>query len=305
MKPCCWQCLGNVTRKGLFSDTRACAFSILLAQTHEFTLSRSCVLFLCCTDSRIHTLTLVRPLLALHRLTNSHSLARASASRAAKTHEFTLSHSCARPAFHSFTHSLCQARVPYSRCADSRIHFVTLARPACLTHSRSHAPVPGLSPADSRTHVLTLLCLACPPRTHALTFSRSLCLACPPLDSRTHVLTFSRWRVRAAWIQDYSSIQGFTFAVSYVWPSQMHREPAFLVSSHGEPASLFDFVACMFALSVLCCQRDFSYVRLWISLSWQAILCVLCQRTLRVAPRCLWTSSQPMMTEGSRGSWLL
>ena len=221
----------------------------------------------------------MRPILALHRLTNSHSHARASAPRAAQTHEFTLSHarvsdpraaqtheftlsrSCARPAFRSFTHSLCHARVPDSRCADSRMHFVTLARPACL----------GLSPTDSRTHVLT----------------------------------FSRWRARAAWIQDYSSIQGFTFPVSYVWPSQIHREPAFLVSSRGEPASLLDFMACMVALSVLCCQRNFSYVRLWISLSWQAISCVLCQRTLRVAPRCLWTSSQPKMTEGSWGSWLL
>ena len=126
--------------------------------------------------------------------------------RAAQTHEFTLSRSCARPAFRSFTHSLCHARVPDSRCADSRMHFVTLARPACL----------GLSPTDSCTHVLT----------------------------------FSRWRARSAWIQDYSSIQGFTFPVSYVWPSQIHREAAFLLSSRSEPASLLDSMACMVALSV-------------------------------------------------------
>ena len=282
------------------SHTPARASAPRAAQAHEFTLSRSCVL---CTDSRIHTLTLVRPLLVLHRLTNSHFHARASASRAAQTHEFTLTlvRPTRIPQLHSFTLSRSRALLAMRRFADSLYHACAPGLSHALTFSRSCA----WFPADSRTHVLTLLCLACPPRTHALTFSRSLCLACPPLDSRTHVLTFSRWRVRAAWIQDYSSIQGFTFAVSYVWPSQMHREPAFLVSSHGEPASLFDFVACMFALSVLCCQRDFSYVRLWISLSWQAILCVLCQRTLRVAPRCLWTSSQPMMTEGSRGSWLL
>ena len=250
MYSCCWHCLGNVILihgHGAFrsswhrltnSHSHARASAPRAAETHEFTLSRLWVRPSRCTDSRIHTLTLVCPILALHRLTNSHS----------------------------------HARAPDPRSAASLIHFVTLACPTRAAQIRG----------------CTLSCLRARPVS-----------ACPP---RTHALTFSRWRARAAWIQDYSSIQGFTFPVSYVWPSQIHREPAFLVSSRGEPASLLDFMACMVALSVLCCQRDFSYVRLWISLSWQAISCLLCQRTLRVAPRCLWTSSQPKMTEGSWGS---
>ena len=118
------------------------------------------------TDSRIHTLTLVCPLLALHRLTNSHFHGRVSAPRAAQTHEITLSRSCVRS----------------SRCTDSRIHTLTLVRPTCVpqlhsfTLSRSrarlalrrfadalcHACAPGLSRPvphglmHSRSHVLTL-----------------------------------------------------------------------------------------------------------------------------------------------------
>ena len=171
------------------------------------------------TDSRIHTLTLVRPLLVLHRLTNSHSHARASASRTAQTHEFTLSCSCVRfsrckdsrvhtltlvrptrvPQLHSFTLSSSRALLAMRRFADSLCHAcapglshaLTFSRscawpvPRRLTHSRSHAPVPGLSSTDSRTHVLTLLVpgLSSPGLTHSC--SHVLTLARPSrMDSR-------------------------------------------------------------------------------------------------------------------------
>ena len=41
----------------------------------------------------------------------------------------------------------------------------------------------------------------------------------------------------------------------------------------------------MFFGRVLCKERDACHAFFWMSLSWQAISCVLCQRTLRVAPR--------------------
>ena len=39
-------------------------------------------------------------------------------------------------------------------------------------------------------------------------------------------------------------------------------------------------------------QRDACHASFWISLYWKAISRVLCQRTLRVAPRYFWTSGQ-------------
>ena len=153
------------------------------AKTHEFTLSRSCVHFLRCTDSQIHTLTLVRPTRVPQPLL-IHFVTLACPTCAAQIRGVTLSRLRARPVSHGLTHSR-----PFSRSCVWPV-----------TRARSHAPVSGLSP-NKLTHA----------RSHAL-------CAC-------------------------SLPSGLTSSRSHVQP-QIHREPAFLVSSSWRASFFHGMYGC-------------------------------------------------------------